>query len=441
VFRFRGGIHPPASKELTQGKRIEDAPVPEVLAVPMVQHLGGPAKPRVSKGDEVKKGQLVGEASGFVSANVHAPVSGKVAGIEERPLYQGIEAPCVVIEKDGREEWADGANVERDTSSLSPKEIVEAVFDAGVVGMGGAAFPTHVKLTVPDDARIDTVILNGAECEPYQTCDHRLMVESPGTIIEGLLLAMRAVGAESGAVGIEANKPDAVKAMSDAASSFGNVTVLSLPVRYPQGSEKQLIKALVGREVPPGKLPLHVGVVVQNVGTANAICEAAAWKRPLIERVVTVTGDGVSRPGNYLTRMGESATELLEHAGIRAGVRKLIAGGPMMGIAQRTAEFPMAKGVTSLLALMDAKPSDWQACIRCGRCVEVCPMGLMPCDLSILIESRDYDGAEESNLQDCFECGCCTYVCPARRPVVQMVKLAKAELAKAKKRKQSAKTG
>ena len=441
MFRFRGGVHPPASKELTRGKRIEEAPVPEVVAVPMIQHLGGPAIPKVSKGDDVKKGQLIGEASGFVSANVHSPVSGKVKAIEERTVYQGIESPCIVVENDGKEEWADDTNVERDTSSLSPKEIVEAVFEGGIVGMGGAAFPTHVKLTVPDDAHIDVVILNGAECEPYQTCDHRLMVETPETIIEGLLLAMRAVGAERGAVGIESNKPDAVKEMTRAAPSLENVTVSSLPARYPQGSEKQLIRAMVGREVPPGKLPLHVGAVVQNVGTAHAVHQAVAWNRPLIERVVTVTGDGVSKPGNYLTRIGEIASELLEHAGLKPGIRKLIAGGPMMGIAQRSAEFPVAKGVTSLLALMEARPSDWQACIRCGRCVEACPMGLMPCDLSVLIESREYDEAEKANVLDCFECGCCTYVCPARRPIVQMVKLAKAELAKAKKRKQGAKAG
>jgi electron transport complex protein RnfC len=438
---FRGGIHPPGSKKLTRGKRIEDAPIPEHLAVPMIQHLGGPAKPKVAKGDEVKKGQLVGEATGFVSANVHSPVSGKVSGIEERPIYQGIEASCVLIENDGREEWADGMNVERDASSLSPKEIVDVVFDAGVVGMGGATFPTHVKLTPPDDVSIDVVILNGAECEPYQTCDHRLMLETPQTIIEGLRLVMRAVSAERGFVGIEANKPDAIREMSRAAASIENVTVASLAACYPQGAEKQLIKALTGREVPAGGLPLHIGVVVQNVGTAHAVYEAVIWGRPLIQRVVTVTGDCVSRPGNYLVRVGESASELLEHAGVRAGMRKLIAGGPMMGIAQRTAEFPVAKGVTSLLTLAKAEPSYWQACIRCGRCVDVCPMGLLPCELSILIEGRRYDEAAKANVQDCFECGCCTYVCPARRPIVQMVKLAKAELAKAKKQEEHATKG
>ncbi len=431
---FQGGIHPPESKELTESKPIEEFGAPEVLVVPMLQSLGGPAKLVVSPKDEVKKGQLLGEASGFVSSNVHSPVSGRVKALEEHPLYQGVTFLCVVVENDGQESWAEGLNRQRDASSLSPQEIVEAVRVAGVVGMGGAAFPTHVKLTPPDDVKIDTVILNGAECEPYSTCDHRLMVESPEAIMEGLLLVMRALGAERGHVGIEANKPDAAEAMSKAAAAFSNVSVHVLPVRYPQGAEKQLIKAILGRKVPAGGLPLHVGVVVQNVGTAHAIYEAVAWNRPLIERVVTVSGDGVSRPGNFLVRIGTLAGELLKHAGLLPQSRKLVVGGPMMGIAQSTADFPVAKGVTSIVALTRVKTYEWQACIRCGRCVDVCPMGLVPSELSVLIENRQYEEARKTDVLDCFECGCCAYVCPARRPIVHMVKLAKAELAKAKER-------
>jgi len=437
--RFQGGIHPPESKELTESKAIEELGAPDVLVVPLLQNLGGPAKQVVSPKDEVEKGQLLGEATGFVSTDVHSPVSGKVKAIEEHPVYQGMSFLCVVVENDGREKWAEGLNRRCDTSSISPKEIVDAVRAAGVVGMGGATFPTHVKLTPPDNVKIDAVILNGAECEPYSTCDHRLMVESPETIMEGLLLAMRAVGAGRGYVGIEANKPDAGEAMSRAASAFSNVSVGVLPVCYPQGSEKQLIEAILGREVPAGGLPLQVGVVVQNVGTAHAIYEAVAWNRPLIQRVVTVSGDGVSRPGNFLVRVGTLASGLLEHAGVLPQTRKLIVGGPMMGIAQRTPEFPVAKGVTSIVALTRVRAYEWQACIRCGRCVDVCPMGLVPSELSVLIENRQYEEAGEANVLDCFECGCCAYVCPARRPIVHMVKLAKAELARAKEREKEGK--
>ena len=429
---FRGGVHPHDHKELAREAAIEPVPLPERLVVSMNQQLGAPAKAVVEPGAEVLRGELLGEAGGFVSAPVHAPTSGRVVDVAPHPHPVAGSAPAVVIEPDGRDAWAEGCD--RDSGerldAVEPGEIVARIREAGVVGMGGATFPTHVKLSPPKDKSIEVVILNGCECEPYLTADHRLMLERTAEVVSGLRLLVKAVGASRGVIGVEANKPDAAQALSGLAAEFG-FPVEVLRVKYPQGAEKQLIKALTGREVPSGGLPMDVGCLVQNVGTAVAAHEAVLRARPVTERVCTVTGRGAARPGNYLVRVGMPMAHLLAHAGVRGGVRRLVLGGPMMGLAQWTADVPVLKGTSGVLALMDAPEWKTRACISCGRCVEGCPSYLVPSRLSILAEAGAFsEMIDEANALDCIECGVCTYVCPARRPIVHWVKLCKGELAR-----------
>ncbi len=427
LLTFRGGVHPPEHKELSNKKPIQPLTPPKLVTIPLVQHIGAPTKPVVSAGQEVKRGQLLAEPTGFVSAAVHASVSGKVLSISETVNPMGRPVPAVVIENDGRDEWIE---LEEDPEYLSrpPDVLKERIQRAGIVGMGGAAFPTHVKLSPPKEKPIDVVILNGAECEPYLTADHRLMVERPREIIEGLKIIMRILGVEKGYIGIENNKPDAIDRMREAAEGEP-IEVVALQVKYPQGAEKMLIKAITGREVPAGGLPMDVGVVVQNVGTSYAIYEACRFGRPLIERVVTVTGRGVKEPGNFLTRVGTPIGELIEAAGGLADrAVKIVMGGPMMGFAQYSLDVPVTKGTSGVLVLSPAEyvsADSYRACIRCGRCIDACPMGLIPSMLSILSEKGFYEDTKEYNLFDCFECGTCTYVCPAKRPIVQLIRLAK----------------
>ena len=440
---FRGGVHPHDFKELSKDKSIKPAPVPEVVVLPMSQHIGAPCKPVVKKRDEVKKGQLIGEAGGFVSAPIHASVSGKVTAVEPRPHPLGRPTLSVVIENDGNEEWAEGLNEERDYSSMSPDEMREEIQKAGMVGMGGATFPTHVKLSPPKDKPIDAVILNGAECEPYLTCDYRLMLEKPTELVEGLKIIMGVLSVTNGYIGIEANKPDAFARLKQAVAGEPNVSVELLEVKYPQGAEKQLIKALLDRDVPPPSsakpggpmgLPMDVGVVVQNVGTALAIYEALKYDRPIVERVLTITGDGVRERSNLLARLGTPLKVLLDDAGPLQDLNKLIMGGPMMGLAQFTDDVPVIKGTSGILALCSAETFEYGACIRCGKCVRNCPMNLVPSDLSIICESKNIEAIKSSQVMDCFECGCCTFGCPAKRPIVHLVKFGKAELAKLAKK-------
>ncbi|MFO7958512.1 MAG: electron transport complex subunit RsxC [Candidatus Brocadiia bacterium] len=430
----KGGVHPDEYKDRTSRMPLEVSPVPDEVAVLMVQHIGAPAAPTVEKKDEVGKGQLVGRAQGYISANVHAPVSGTVKGVEER-VYSvtGALVPAVVIENDGQETWADGLNEPQDVGSMATDQMVELVQECGVVGLGGATFPAHVKLSPPEDSPITDVFINGAECEPYVTVDHRLMLERTGDLVDGLRLIMRIVGGENGWVGIEENKPDAIEAFSEALEGEDNLHVMPLEVRYPQGAEQQLITAATGREVPSGGgLPSDVGCLVHNVATVLAIRDAVLFRRPLIERAVTVTGDGLENPGNFIERIGTNVGDIVRRQGIREGANQLILGGPMMGIAQGVMDVPLVKGNNCILLRRGVEIPPMRDCIRCGRCVEHCPLGLQPGDLSIVCEQGDWDAALRLGILECKECGCCAYICPARRRITQLIKLGKAELRRRK---------
>jgi electron transport complex protein RnfC len=432
---FSGGVHPEGNKELTSHKPTVTAAIPKRVVIPLSQHIGAPCKPSVVIGQEVKKGEKIGESGGFVSAPVHASLSGKVSAIGSFPHSLGMDVPSVVIESDGKDEWASGLKETSDYNLLNPEELKKMVLDAGIVGMGGATFPTHVKLSPPKEKPIDVVILNGAECEPYLTSDHRLMVEKPKEIVEGLRILMRILNVKKGHIGIEANKPDAIEAMQKAVKGSSDIEVWPVKVKYPQGAEKMLIKAIANRTVPAGGLPMDCGVVVQNVGTAAAIYDAVRYGRPLIERYVTVTGRGVKDPKNFLARIGTPFSQLIEEAGgLTEDAAKVIAGGPMMGMSQYNLDVPVIKGTSGILVLPKAEVStkSYGPCIRCARCIDACPMMLQPSLIGLFIEKGHYEDAKDYNVMDCFECGSCTFVCPANRPMVQWVKRAKRELAKKK---------
>ncbi len=428
---FERGIHPEYQKEITASKPITFAQLPSKVVIPLSQHTGAPAKPEVNIGDEVKRGQAIGSPTGFVSAPVHSSISGKVVAIADLPHPSGRMVTSIVIESDGKDEGISfKENV--DYMNLGTEDIKAIIKGAGIVGLGGAAFPTNVKLSPPKEKPIDTVILNGAECEPYLTADHRLMVERPGEIVEGLKIIMKTLGVNKGYVGIEVNKQDAIEKMKSAVSGEAAIDVCALEVKYPQGAEKMLIKAVKGREVPSRGLPMDVGVVVQNVGTALAVYEAVRYGKPLIERVVTITGRGIKEPKNLMVRIGMLISDVVEQCGgLVNGAVKVIVGGPMMGFAQWTLEVPVVKGTSGILALTEDEyePSEeYFPCIRCGSCIEVCPMGLNPSMLSILSEKGHYEETKEYNLFDCFECGSCAFVCPSRRPMVQFMRLAKSQV-------------
>lgn len=429
VLSFLGGIHPPYHKENTQAKPIEKLEPPGVVVIPLQQHIGASCDPVVKVGDVIKKGQKIGESRGFVGAPIHSSVSGIVKSITMSPhptLGQGM---AIIVENDGLDQLDDSIRG-NDLDSLPPKEIVDIIRESGIVGMGGAAFPTHVKLSPPSDKEIDTIILNGAECEPYLTTDHRLMVEHADHIIYGLRAIMKVLGVKNAYIGIEDNKPDAIEAIKKVARRYKNIHVKVLKTKYPQGAEKQLIEAIIGRQVPSAGLPMDVGVVVNNVATAAAISNAIKDGMPLIERVITVTGKGVSEPKNLLVPIGTPFSYIIDKCGgTRGTLKKVISGGPMMGLAQYTLDVPVVKGTSGILLLTseEVQTSKEQNCIRCAKCVEVCPINLMPLMLSAYSKNQDYESCERLNVLDCIECGSCSYICPARKPLMQNIRIAKRE--------------
>jgi electron transport complex protein RnfC len=427
LHSFKGGIHPKEYKELSKDHPIQRVSPPERIALPLSQHVGAPASPVVSPKDKVVKGQLVAEAKGFVSANIHSPVCGTVVSITQHYTCTGTRAESILIEvEDSEEEFR-----YEPLSEPSGKEIVERVKEAGIVGLGGAAFPTHVKLSPPAEYPVDTVIINGAECEPFLTVDYRLMLENADELLMGAELLKRAVDAGRVIIAVESNKADAAQKIRERAGGYSDIEVVVVPTRYPQGSEKHLIKTVLGREVPSGGLPFHVGVLVQNVQTTIAVKRAVYDGIPLYERVITVTGPSINNPGNFLTPLGALASYLIDLAGgLKEDVYKVIFGGPMTGIALGRLDVPVVKGTSGIVALssdMAFSFDETDTCIRCARCVSVCPVGLEPYLLGTLSRAGRAEEALEHNLLDCIECGSCAYICPARRNLVQLIRIGKAK--------------
>jgi len=425
-----GGVHPPENK-LTSGGKIQKLPVPEQVIIPLGQHIGAPATPVVQKGDTVKAGQLIGQASGFVSANVHSSVSGTVLAVENRPDAAGLQKPCVVIKVEG-DEWMEGIDRSEKIDhniTASQEEILKAITAAGIVGMGGATFPTQVKLSPPPGSKAEILIINGVECEPYLTADHRIMLERAEEIIIGVQILMKAIDVKQAIIGIENNKRDAIDRLTSITSKVLGIEICPLKVKYPQGGEKQLIKATTGRAVPSGALPIAVGAVVQNVGTALAVYEAVMKHKPLMERVVTVTGKSMNNPGNFLCRIGTPVSELINAAGgLPEDTAKVIGGGPMMGRTMVNIDSPVMKGTSGVLIINEKegprKPS--RNCIRCSKCVSACPMGLEPYLLMTLSRHDLLERLEAEKVMDCIECGSCSYTCPADRPLLDYIRLGKA---------------
>lgn len=425
-----GGVHPPENK-LTSGGKIQKLPVPEQVIIPLGQHIGAPATPVVQKGDTVKAGQLIGQASGFVSANVHSSVSGTVLAVENRLDAAGLQKPCVVIKVEG-DEWMEGIDRSEKIDhniTASQEEILKAITAAGIVGMGGATFPTQVKLSPPPGNKAEILIINGVECEPYLTADHRIMLERAEEIIIGVQILMKAIDVKQAIIGIENNKRDAIDRLTSITSKVLGIEICPLKVKYPQGGEKQLIKATTGRAVPSGALPIAVGAVVQNVGTALAVYEAVMKHKPLMERVVTVTGKSMNNPGNFLCRIGTPVSELINAAGgLPEDTAKVIGGGPMMGRTMANIDSPVMKGTSGVLIINEKegprKPS--RNCIRCSKCVSACPMGLEPYLLMTLSRHDLLERLEAEKVMDCIECGSCSYTCPADRPLLDYIRLGKA---------------
>jgi len=433
----KGGIHPPERK-LSSNKAIINLPLPKTVCIPLIQHLGIPADPIVKTGQRLKTGQLIAKATGFISANVHSSVTGTIKSIEDVMDSSGNKRKSVIIdvEPDVWEEGIDSTAELIQEVKLSPEQIVKIVKDKGLVGMGGATFPTHVKLTVPKGKNVDAFILNGVECEPYLTSDHRLMIERTEEILIGTKNIMCALGVNKAFIGIEINKPDAISAMRKLTPKFEGIEVSPLKVKYPQGGEKQLIKAILNREVPSGGLPSDVGVIVHNVATTFAVYEAVQKNKPIISRVVTVTGKSVRSPGNFRARIGTSFFYLIHAAGgLTEDTRRIISGGPLMGKAQSTMEVPVIKGTSGILLLTEQVSGRQKIlnCIRCAKCNSACPMGLEPYILMILSQNKRFDVMKEYSVMDCIECGSCSYTCPSKRPLLDYIRLGKITILKNKK--------
>ena len=431
TFRI-GGIHPPENK-LSAGKKITALAAPKQVIIPLSQHIGAPAQAVVKKGDMVKVGTLLAKAGGFVSANIHSSVSGKVNKIDNAIDASGYQRPAVFIDVEG-DEWEE--TIDRSEAlvkecNLSAKEIIDKIAAAGVVGMGGATFPTQVKLMPPPGSKAEIVIVNAVECEPYLTADHSLMLAKGEQILVGVTILMKAVGVNRAVIGIENNKPDAIAHMQKLAVQYPGVEIMPLKVKYPQGGEKQLIDAVIGKQVKSGALPISAGAIVQNVGTVYAVYEAVQKNKPLFERVVTVTGKAVKEPSNFLVRMGTPISVLIEAAGgMPENTGKIIGGGPMMGKALISAEVPVCKGSSGILLMTkeESVRKPMHDCIRCAKCVSACPMGLNPAFLMKATVYQNWEMAEKENIQDCIECGSCSYTCPAYRPLLDNIRVGKAKV-------------
>ncbi len=427
-----GGVHPPENK-LSADKKIENLPLPKTVFIPVAQHIGAPASPVVKRGDEVKVGQVIAQSSGFVSTNIHSSVSGKVKKVDVSADSSGYSKQGIFIDVAG-DEWMEEIDRTEELVkefNLDGSEIVKKIQEAGIVGLGGATFPTHVKLVPPKGMKAEVLLLNGVECEPYLTSDHRLMLEKADEIMVGIQLLMKSLQVNKAVIGIENNKPDAIQLLTEKAKDYQGVSVVALKVQYPQGGEKQLINAVTGKEVPSGALPIAVGAVVSNVGTAFAVYEAIQKNKPLFERIVTVTGKGVSKPSNFRVRVGTATSELVEAAGgLPENTGKVISGGPMMGRAIPSLDVPVTKGTSGILLMQEeeSKRGEVLNCIRCARCVSVCPMGLEPYLLMTLGEKHIFDRAEEERVMDCIECGSCSFTCPSHRPLLDYIRYGKGKV-------------
>lgn len=430
----KGGIHPPENK-FSAGNKIKVLPPPGIAIIPIAQHIGVPATPIVKKGDDVKVGQVIAKPEGFVSAFIHSSVSGKVLKVEPAMDVSGYKKMSVIIQVEG-DEWIE--DIKKDESlekkiDYPREEVIKKVQEAGIVGLGGATFPSHVKLSVPKGKKAEYLLLNSVECEPYLTADHSLMLEKGEEILVGAQLLMKALDVNKTIIGIENNKPDAIKNLQNLSTSYKGITVQPLKVKYPQGGEKQLIKAVLNREVPPGGLPIDVGTVVFNVGSAFAVYEAVQKNKPLIERIVTVTGKSMPAKENFRVRIGTPVKDVIEAAGgLPEDTGKVVSGGPMMGKALNSLEIPVIKGSSGILVLPEQESGrkSIKPCIRCTKCVSVCPMSLEPYLLMTLSEKALYDRAESNRITDCIECGSCSYICPADRPLLDYIRLGKSNVIK-----------
>jgi len=427
-----GGVHP-AENKFSANKAIEKLALPKSVFIPVAQHIGAPAQALVKKGDQVKVGQIIAKAGGFVSANIHSSVSGTVKKVDLATDASGYPKQGIFIDVEG-DEWEAGIITDDkllEKFDTDGKAIIDKINAAGIVGLGGATFPTHVKLMPPPGSKAEMLIINGVECEPYLTADHRLMLEKGPELLVGIRILMCALNVNKAYIGIENNKKDAIASLQNLTASDSSIEIVPLKVKYPQGGEKQLIKAVTGREVPSGALPIAVGAVVSNVGTAYAVYEAVQKNKPLIERVVTVTGKSVKNPSNFMVRVGTPVNELIEAAGgIPEDTGKIISGGPMMGKAIASTDVPVTKGTSGILIMpdTDAKRKTSQNCIRCGRCVSVCPMGLEPFLLMTVSEKQIWERAEKDCIMDCIECGSCSFTCPADRPLLDYIRLGKGKV-------------
>ncbi|MBL4746001.1 MAG: electron transport complex subunit RsxC [Flavobacteriaceae bacterium] len=425
----KGGVHPPENK-ITATKSIQRLPVPKTVHVPVAQHIGAPAQIIVERKEKVVIGQVIAKSGGFVSSNIHSPVAGVVTKIDKIIDSSGYKKDCIVIRVDVKDEsnFVDEVFPIKDKIVQSPEEIVQIIADYGIVGLGGATFPLHVKLALKPDQKIDCLLINGVECEPYLTADHRLMLEKTEEIVIGIKILLKAFGIHKAIIGIENNKKDAIKALKEICKNEPDIQIATLKVKYPQGGEKQLIRAILGREVPVGGLPLNVGVVVHNVGTVFAVYDAVQNNRPLTERVVTVTGKSLENSGNFWVKIGTPISDLIAAVGaLPEDTRKIINGGPMMGKAIKNTNVPVTKGTSGILLISEKEASrkEVQNCIRCATCVSVCPMGLEPHLLMSLTEKTMFEQAASEDIMTCIECGSCSYVCPSNRPLLDQIRLGK----------------